>query len=74
MFTTRTNGIGAFSGAVASVAWTLCAERFTPMHWSLLAPSATLACIVCGYTVSLFTGTPKRNLTGLTIYTVRSDR
>lgn len=71
MFTTRTNGVGAFAGAIASIIWTLFAER-TAMHWSLLAPTATLACIVVGYVVSLFTGAPKRDLTGLTIFTMKS--
>jgi solute:Na+ symporter, SSS family len=72
MFTTRANGIGAFCGAIASVLWTLAADRFSGMHWSLLAPSATLACIVVGYTISLFSGMPKRDLTGLTIFTMKS--
>ncbi len=73
IFTTRTNGVGAVCGAVASVVWTLFAERFTSMHWSLLAPSATLACIVVGYVVSLLKGAAKRDLTGLTIHTVRAN-
>lgn len=74
IFTKRTNATGAICGAVASVFWTLFAERFTPMHWSLLAPSATLACIVVGYLTSLLTGPAKRDLSGLTIYTVRAER
>jgi SSS family transporter len=70
IFTRRANGVGAFAGAVASVAWTLYAQT-TPMHWTLLAPSATVACIVLGYVVSLLVPGPSRDLTGLTIFTTR---
>ncbi len=73
MFTTRANGVGAICGAVASVVWTLWAEH-SGMHWTLLGPSATLACIVVGYAVSLFTGRPSASLEGLTVFTLGRSR
>jgi SSS family transporter len=73
IFTTRANGVGAFAGAIASVIWTIFAERLTGMHWNLLGPSATLACVIVGYLVSLSTGGSTKDLAGLTVFTARAE-
>ncbi|MBC8009199.1 MAG: sodium/solute symporter, partial [Burkholderiales bacterium] len=73
MLTTRANGVGAVSGAVASVLVALSIKLFTPLHWSTYLPIAIGSCLVVGYVVSLLTPhANKKNLTGLTVFTPRS--
>ena len=71
MITTRANGVGAVTGAIASVVITLLVKLFTPLHWSMYLPIAIGSCLVVGYVVSLLVPVHKKDLTGLTIFTPR---
>jgi MFS superfamily sulfate permease-like transporter len=72
MLTTRANGVGAVSGAVASVIVALSIKLFTPLHWSTYLPIAIGSCLVVGYVVSLLFSSQKKDLTGLTVFTPRA--
>ncbi|MBC8039511.1 MAG: sodium/solute symporter [Opitutaceae bacterium] len=71
MLTTRANGVGAVTGAIASVIVALLIKLFTPLHWSTYLPVAIGSCLVVGYVVSLATGGSRKDLTGLTVFTPR---
>ncbi len=71
MLTTRANGVGAVSGAIASVVITLLVKLLTPLHWATYLPVAIGSCLVVGYVVSLLVPEKRRDLTGLTIFTPR---
>ncbi|NDC74544.1 hypothetical protein EBZ70_04465 [bacterium] len=69
MLTTRANGIGAVSGAIASVVITLLVKLLTPLHWATYLPVAIGSCLIVGYIVSLLVPEKPKDLTGLTIFT-----
>ncbi len=71
MLTTRANGVGAVSGAIASVIVALSIKLFTPLHWSTYLPIAIGSCLIVGYAVSLLFSSQKKDLTGLTVFTPR---
>ena len=71
MFTKRANGVGAVCGALISVATTVLVKWCTPWHWQFYLPIAIASCVVSGYAISLIWPEPKRDLTGLTIFTPR---
>ncbi len=73
MLTTRANGVGAVSGAIASVIVALLIKLFTPLHWSTYLPIAIGSCLVVGYGVSLAFPGKKKDLTGLTVFTPRPE-
>lgn len=68
MFTTRVNGFGAVSGAIASIIICLYVKLGTPLHWATLLPIAIISCMICGYLFSLVKPQTK-DLTGLTVFT-----
>jgi solute:Na+ symporter, SSS family len=70
MFTKRANGIGAMIGAIASVVVTFFIAGYTPLHWTLYTPLAIVTCMVVGYAASLLSPAPRRNLSGLTAFTL----
>jgi SSS family transporter len=72
IFSRRANGAGALTGAVASAVVTILAKQFTPMHWTLYIPLAISSCIVVGYLASLLTPAPRRDLAGLTAFTLKN--
>ena len=73
IFTRRTNAAGAFTGAVASVVVTILVKHCTPLHWYGYMPAAVFACTSVGYLVSLMTGRPRQDLTGLTVFDIRRN-
>jgi solute:Na+ symporter, SSS family len=70
IFTKRANGIGAIIGAVTSVVVTFFVAGYTPLHWTLYTPLAVVTCMVVGYAASLLSPAPRRNLNGLTAFTL----
>jgi len=72
MFSRRATGMGALIGAIASVIVTFPIAGFTPLHWTLYTPLAVVTCIVVGYTASLLMPAPRRNLSGLTAFTLEA--
>lgn len=70
IFSKRATGAGALIGAVTSVVATILVKQYTPLHWTLYTPLAVLTCIVVGYVASMFTPAPRRDLTGLTAFTI----
>jgi SSS family transporter len=73
VFTTRANGIGAITGGLASIVATVWVNNVGGVHWAALTPFAVTTCLVVGYVVSILTGGSRKNLAGLTAFTVRQD-
>ncbi len=74
MLSTRANGVGAVTGAVASIVVTLLVKLFTAVHWMAYPPIAIFTCMGVGYVVSILTPwANKKSLLGLTIFTPRPD-
>ena len=67
-YTRRANAIGAFSGAISSIAVAVWLKYDTTVHWYFYTPGAVIACVGIGYLVSLCTPPPKHSLAGLTVY------
>lgn len=73
IFTHRANAIGAFTGALASIAVTVFVKKCTDLHWYGYMPAAAIACVVIGYLVSLVTPRSQKDLSGLTVFDMRRD-
>jgi SSS family transporter len=71
-FTRRANLIGAFTGAAASIGMTIWVRSSTSIHWYAYSPIAVATCIAVGYFVSLAIPTRSRDLTGLTVFDMKS--
>ncbi|MBI9016905.1 MAG: sodium/solute symporter [Phycisphaerae bacterium] len=69
MFTKRTNAFGAIAGVVCSMITLLLLKHYTGVHSLLHATISIIACVVSGYCFSLITPPPKKDLTGMTIFT-----
>ena len=72
--TRRANTVGAMTGAIVGAAVMFGLWRFTPINGFLYAASGMTTCVLVGYVVSLATGRPEHDLTGLTIYTLHDPR
>jgi len=70
MLTKRTHGAGAVAGALTSVLFTLYVKNFTHWHWATYTPAAIISCMVAGYLFSFVLPGKKRDLRGLTVFTV----
>jgi SSS family transporter len=70
IFSRRTSGVGAIAGAAAGIAATLFVWRTDLMHFYLWAVVGVVVTFVVGYAVSLVVP-ERKNLAGLTIYTLR---
>jgi SSS family transporter len=70
IFSRRANGAGAIIGAIASVVVTFFVAGYTPLHWTLYTPLAVVTCLVVGYVASLLIPSARRNLNGLTVFTL----
>jgi SSS family transporter len=70
VFSKRANGPGAFVGAIISAVLVFAAQTYTHMHFFLYGAIGLVSAIVVGYLASLIIPTDKKDLTGLTIYTV----
>jgi len=73
VLTRRATGPGAFTGALGGAAVVALLQRFTQVNGYLYAAVGLTACFVIGYVVSLMTGRPSHDLTGLTIHTQQRD-
>lgn len=70
VFTRRANTAGVLAGSVAAVATTLYARYGVDVHPFLVGTLGILACVVVGYVSSLVLPSAKRDLDGLTVYTL----
>jgi solute:Na+ symporter, SSS family len=68
MFTRRTSAVGAFIGALASVAMALFLRWGTDLHWATYGPGSIIACVVVGYAASFVFPRDGRSLAGLTVF------
>lgn len=72
--TRRANSTGALAGAVVGAGVMFCLWKFTAINGYLYTASGIGTCVVVGFTVSLLSGRPANDLTGLTIYTLHDAR
>ncbi|MCA9217515.1 MAG: sodium/solute symporter [Planctomycetales bacterium] len=68
--TIRANSIGALTGAVLGATTMFCLWKFTAVNGYFYTTSGITSCFVVGYSVSMLTGRPKQDLSGLTIHTL----
>ncbi|MEE8450892.1 MAG: sodium:solute symporter, partial [Thermoguttaceae bacterium] len=68
ILTRRATGPGALAGALGGAAVVAMTQYFTQVNGYLYAAIGLTACFTIGYIVSLMTGRPSRDLTGLTIH------
>ena len=69
--TRRTHSIGALLGLVAGTLTTVLAVRYTALNFMLYGMIGTLACFFVGMFVSLVVPARRRDLNGLTVWTMR---
>ena len=70
IFTRRTNSAGALVGAVASLAATYYVKNYTHVHFFMYPVVGITTCMAFGYLSSLVLPGKKRDLKGLTVYTL----
>ena len=68
--TTRANGVGALIGALVGAFSMYLVWQYTAINGYLYTAIGITVCFVVGYCVSLVTGVSRRDLDGLTIYTL----
>ena len=71
VFFKRTNSIGAVCGVIASLAASYYAQTYTHLNIFLYGVVGLAAMLVVGYIVSIIIPAKKKNLDGLTIYTMK---
>ena len=69
--TRRASGAGALIGALVGAAVMFCLWKFSSVNGYLYTTSGITACVVAGYLASLALPAPERDLTDLTIYTLK---
>lgn len=74
IFTRRAHGTGALIGAIGGAAVLYFVQRSGAVHFFLYAAVGIVACVTIGYVASLIIPCKKRDLSGLTIYTLKSPR
>ncbi|MEM9645665.1 MAG: sodium:solute symporter, partial [Planctomycetota bacterium] len=70
--TSRANAAGAMIGGIAGSGVMFCLWRFTTVNGYLFTACGIFSCVVVGFFVSLVFGPPTKDITGLTIYTLRN--
>lgn len=70
VFTERTHSAGAFAGGIASVAATLYCRENTELHHFLYLPIGVFSCVIVGYLASWILPGGRKDLDGLTVYTL----
>jgi len=70
IFTRRTTALGAVLGFTGSAVLLWAVKSFTPVHFFLYPTIGLGGCFVIGYLVSLIVPAGRRDLTGLTIFTL----
>lgn len=73
IFTRTTNSAGAIIGAISSLAVTIYLQKYTHVHFFMFPVFGMLSCIIFGYLSSLLIKLPKKDLTGLTAYTLEKS-
>jgi SSS family transporter len=71
VLTRRANAFGALTGAVVGAGVMIWLWKFTAVNGYLYTVSGITSCFVVGYLASVATGSAARDLTGLTIHTVK---
>jgi Na+/proline symporter len=71
VLTRRANAFGALTGALVGAAVMMLIWRLTKVNGYLYTATGITTCFVVGYLASLLRGGTGRDLTGLTIHTVR---
>ena len=70
IFTRRANSVGALVGAIASFAAVYYVKNYTHMHFFTYQVVGVTTCVVVGYIASIVLPTKKKDLKGLTAYTI----
>lgn len=73
-FTKRANSVGAITGAVVSAVCIFLIQEYTPLYFFLYGVTSVIIACVVGYIVSLLTPASKRNIDGMTIYTINYNK
>ncbi len=73
VLTRRANAFGAMTGALVGAATMVFLWRFTGVNGYLYTTCGIVTCVLVGYAASLLRGSQRRDLTGLTLFTTRSD-
>ena len=73
VLTQKANSIGALTGALVGAGVMYCLWRFTNVAGYLYTVSGITTCFVVGYLASLVTGGQDRDLSSLTVYTLRDS-
>jgi SSS family solute:Na+ symporter len=71
--TTRASGTGALVGALVGAGVMFSMWKFTPINGYLYTAAGITTCFVVGYAVSLVAPGKERDLTGLTVYTLKRE-
>ena len=72
--TRRANAVGAMLGALVGAAVMFWLWKYTNINGYLYTASGIGVCFIVGYVGSLATGRPSQDLTGLTVYSLNTDR
>lgn len=70
IFTRRANGAGVLIGGLAAILATILVREFSPIHHFLYLPTGVLTCLIVGYLASLLLPWKKKEMEGLTVYTL----
>ena len=70
VFTRRANSAGVIVGTIASFAAVHYVKNYTHLHFLIYMVVGVMTCVVVGYLASLVIPSKKRDLTGLTAYTI----
>ena len=73
IFTRRANSTGVICGVIAAIAATYYAQTRTHISPFIYQGVGLAACLIVGYIVSLLVPAKKKNLDGLTVYTLKAD-
>ncbi|MEM7315946.1 MAG: sodium:solute symporter, partial [Planctomycetota bacterium] len=73
VLTRRANSIGAMLGALIGAGMMIWLWQFTSIQGYLYATCGVASCFAVGYVASLLTGSNRKDLTGLTVHTVKRE-
>lgn len=73
LLTRKANSIGAIASLFGGSLAVYSAQTYTSVNWLLLPVIAFTSAIAIGYVVSVLTGGSRKDLTGLTVWTISPD-